>query len=106
MGQSSIKLDLHWKGNNSQSMKSRSDDVGAPPPPLPPACCHQCGFVSEPACFLRSFASALSSSPLTKDLGISSRVTFPREPLSSLEAHGIVESPAVPMMNGENIGHV
>jgi len=67
VGQSSLER----KGNSYQSLKAKRGDVGAPLPPPPLGCCPQCGFRVKPACFLRFFVGALSSSPLIKGAGSS-----------------------------------
>ena len=105
MGQPSFEPVLHRKRNSTLAVKPRRVAAGAPLPPPPLGCCPQCGFTGEPACFLRSFAGVLSSPPSTNVLGLSSQEFFPGEPISSVEAQGNAEYPALSLMNCENSGY-
>ena len=105
MGQPSFDPVLLRKGNSAQAFLPRRAPTGAPLPPPPLGCCPQCGFTGEPACFLRSFAGALSSSPSTKVLGSSIQEFSVGEPISAIEAQGNAEFPALSLLNGKKSGY-
>ena len=105
MGQFSMEPNLNKKGNGHQLLMAKRGDVGVPPPPPPPlGCCPQCGFRGEPACFLRSYASALSLVPVNKDAGLSTQGMSVDKPFSSVEAQGLAGNQAVPKMFDVNFG--
>jgi len=105
VGQSSVEPNVNPKGNGYQLLKAKRGDVGAPPPPPPLGCCPHCGFRCEPACFLRSFASALSPVPFNKNAGSSAQGISPDKPCSSVEAHGLVGTHALPIMFANTLGN-
>ena len=105
MGQPSGEPVLLRKGNSAHTLLPGRAPTGAPLPPPPLGGCPQCGFTGEPACFLRSYAGAVSSSTSTEVLGSSSSEFLAGEPISAREAQGKAEYPALSLLYGKKSGY-